>query len=149
LTWYIEDTSTIFTSEIDTNHLDTLHDSIKICPCIFQEKIEKAFELRITTVNEKLFATKIDSQISEDTRTDWRRNQFRVPYSKYQLPDEICSQIREMNKKLGLNFAVYDFIVTKEYEYCFLAVNPSGAWLWVENKIGFPISETLAEFLLS
>jgi hypothetical protein len=46
-----------------------------------------------------------------------------------------------MNKKLGLKFAAYDFIVTKEH--------PSGAWLWIENKIGYPISETLAGFLLS
>lgn len=150
LTWYFEyPDKIIFTSKVTLDQVLKSTASIRVSPGIFQEQIEKSYEIRVTTVGEKIFSARLDSQIYEDTRLDWRRNQLKIPYSKYKLPKEIAKQIRKMNNQLGLIYAAYDFIVTPKEEYYFLEVNPLGQWLWIENKLGLPISKALAEALVS
>jgi glutathione synthase/RimK-type ligase-like ATP-grasp enzyme len=150
ISWYSEPPDkVIFTSRVTIRDIQSSTESIRISPGIFQKRIEKKYELRITTIGSKFFAVSIDSQKRSDTLLDWRRNQFDLNYSSYKLPKRIKQMIAKMNKKLGLNYAAYDFIVTPDNEYCFLEVNPLGQWLWIEHKTNLPISLALAELLLS
>mgnify|MGYP000623536185 CR=1 FL=1 len=50
---------------------------------------------------------------------------------------------------LGLEFGALDFVVDGDGNYLFLEVNPNGQWLWLEDFLGFPISERIAEWLVS
>jgi hypothetical protein len=150
LTWFLEyPNKLIFTSPVDSKKVIDSADSIKVCPGIFQREIEKSFEIRVTTVGRKIFSVKIDSQTLEETKLDWRRNQFEVPYSIYNLPNKMNELINKMNIKLGLHFAAYDFIVTPNDEFYFLEINPGGQWLWIEDKTNLQISKALAEYMIN
>src|SRR3989344_2993144 len=59
--------------------------SIKLAPCLFQECVEKDYELRITVVGEQVFAVRLFSQEHASTAIDWRRNQHKVA-----LRQELC-----------------------------------------------------------
>jgi hypothetical protein len=150
LTWYFEyPDKMIFTSEVTTDDIKKDPASVRVSPGIYQEKIEKLFELRVTTVGNYIFSAKIYSQASKLTKLDWRRDQLNIAYSIHELPDSVSELIRGMNEKLGLRYAAYDLIVTPDEEYFFLEVNPMGQWLWIEEKLGLPISRRLAELLIS
>lgn len=137
----------VFTTEVSRETILKNEDSISLSPCTFQERIEKLYELRITVVGNTIYAIKIDSQKQEDTLLDWRKNQLSPMYSLTELEQELKDRLLEMHKKLGLVFGAYDFIVDKNNTPIFLECNPVGQWLWLEDILDIPISDTLAEIL--
>ncbi|MDD3171881.1 MAG: hypothetical protein PHO86_06135 [Bacilli bacterium] len=115
-----------------------------------QNYIEKQFELRVTVVDNKIFACKIDSQIldKDKGRVDWRQGyDFGMKYSFFELPQKIGDFCIEYLKRMNLNFGCFDLIVTPQNEYVFLECNPNGQWLWVEIETGMEISKSIAEAL--
>jgi glutathione synthase/RimK-type ligase-like ATP-grasp enzyme len=136
-----------FTSCVDSNLIRANAESVKVAPGIFQERIEKEYELRITVVGDSIFAVKIDSQQSPTTRLDWRRDYDSLSYAVVKLPAEVEQKLLRLHAALGLVFGAYDFIVTPSGEYVFLEVNPVGQWLWLEEAIGIGVSRALAELL--
>jgi glutathione synthase/RimK-type ligase-like ATP-grasp enzyme len=123
-------------------------DLIRITPAIFQDRVDKAYELRITVVGDSIFAARIDSQANPNAKLDWRRSQHDVDYQAVELPDKIEASIRALMQELGLVYGALDFIVTPDQRYVFLEVNPSGAYMWVENATGQNITGALADLLI-
>lgn len=120
------------------------------CPIIFQRYIQKAFELRITVVRDRVFACAIYSQESEMTQEDWRRYDLEnTPHEIFQLPEEIERKCIDLVRTLGLFFGCIDMIVTPAGEYVFLEINPNGQWLWIEHLTGLPISQAIADLLVN
>ena len=118
------------------------------CPTIFQEYIEKDFELRITVVGKNVFACAIYSQKTEKTKEDWRRYDLsNTPHTSFQLPQDVEEKCLKLVEKLGLVFGCIDMIVTPRGEFIFLEINPNGQWLWIEELTGLPISEAIANTL--
>lgn len=116
-----------------------------------QNYIEKAFELRITVVCDKVFACKIDSQLMEEGKgkEDWRQGyDYGLKHEIFELPEDISKLCKEFLKKMNLNFGCFDFIVTPDNEYVFLECNPNGQWLWIELATGMKISTAIAECLM-
>lgn len=120
-------------------------------PGIFQEKINKKYELRLTFMGNTCIAIKIDSQAHPDGVNDWRE----IPHaglkiSPYNLPDAIRKKCREMMQNLGLVFGCFDFIVTPDDEYYFLEVNEQGQFLWLENiNPEIKVLDAFTNFLIS
>ncbi len=48
---------------------------------------------------------------------------------------------------LGLTFGGIDLDLTPEGDYVFLEVNPSGQWLWLDDKLTLGISDAIASWL--
>ena len=116
-------------------------DAIWASPAIWQEAIDKAFELRITVVGEDVWAGAIDSQASDRTRDDWRRYDFeKVAHSAYEVPETVRDRCLALVTALGLRFGAIDVIVTPDGRYVFLEINPFGQWLWMEQLCGLPIA---------
>jgi hypothetical protein len=135
LTWYFEyPDKTIFTSKITREHIESYPQSVRITPCIFQHRIEKSYELRVTAVGSDIFSVKINSQAKQSTTLDWRRDQLNVNYSVHSLPDSIENLIMKMNDRLGLLYAAYDFIVTPNGEYVFLEPSRTMALVGRKNR---------------
>jgi hypothetical protein len=65
----------VFTKIIDSHILSSYLDTIKLCPSIFQEYINKDIEIRATVVGNKVFSCAIHSQnhLDKDVHIDWRR----------------------------------------------------------------------------
>jgi D-alanine-D-alanine ligase-like ATP-grasp enzyme len=65
------------------------------------------------------------------------------------LPKGIERKLINLHQKFEIFFGAYDFIVDPKGEYFFLEVNPSGQWLWMEEKLNLTISESVAEALMN
>lgn len=115
-----------------------------------QNYIDKAFELRITVVENHVFACRIDSQVMGKRmgQIDWRQGlDFGMFQSQYDLQESIAKFCISFLRKLHLNFGCFDFIVTPQGEYVFLECNSNGQWLWIEHETGLEISKCIAETL--
>ena len=141
----VEDEGNIFfTSKITQEVMDNL-DGFDLTPCLYQEYIEKQYELRITVVDHEVFAVKIDSQNGEDTKTDWRKGN---PVLKiYDLPEDISRRCLELCKQLRISFGAIDMIRSVNGDYVFLEINPNGQWAWIELETGLPISKAIINYL--
>ncbi len=120
---------------------------MRVAPCIFQEKIRKRYELRVTCVGRDVFATKIWSQERESTSLDWRREQEELRYEPYELPPSVQRAIERIMSELGIVFGAFDLARALEGDYVFFEVNPGGNWLWIEENLGIPISRSVARWL--
>jgi hypothetical protein len=126
--------------------------ALEICPAIFQEYVEKRFDVRVTVVGQDMFACEIHSQNHRATKIDFRRvvlleSVDQLEHRAHKLDSDVAHKLDNLMKSLGLQFGCIDLILTPEGEYVFLEVNPSGQWLWIERLIGAPISNTLAGLL--
>lgn len=122
------------TSLLNREHLTNAH-TIFACPSIYQELIEKDYELRVTVMGETVFAVMIESQ-KEEVTIDWRSDikDYKLPLKSVKLPQKIEDQCRRLCNKLNLSFGAIDMIVTKSGEHVFLEVNESGQFLWIEKS---------------
>ncbi len=124
-----------YTNEIKIENLpsDTI---LQYTPGIFQNKVAKQFELRVTYFGEHYVAVKIDSQQDQRSKMDWRNVPgHQLQLSEFQLPDEIDAKCKALMRKMGLVMGCFDMIVTPDNEYYFLEVNEQGQFLWVEEYL--------------
>lgn len=106
----------------------------KLTPGIYQQRIHKAFELRVTFFSHLPVTVKIKSQEHPNGAMDWRAIPTKeLSLEPFELPYMIQAQCRQLMRQLGLVFACFDFIVTKDNEYYFLELNESGQFLWIEE----------------
>lgn len=140
----------VFTSLLGSDDLEHL-DSLRLCPMVFQERIPKKLELRVTIVGRQVFSAAIDSQVIEGAQEDWRREPERVlkAWERYTLPQEIEQHLFVLMDRFGLNYGAIDLILTPDDRYVFLEINPGGQYLWIEKHLGLPISEAIADVLLA
>ena len=115
-----------------------------------QNYVEKAYELRITVINQDVIACKIDSQAQDEDKgkIDWRQGyDYNLRHEIVEIPVRIRQFCLAFLEKMKLHFGCFDFIVTPEGDYVFLECNPNGQWLWIELETGFDISKVMAENL--
>lgn len=109
---------------------------LQMTPGIFQQQLQKRYELRVTCFGQYLVAVKIDSQDHPKGLTDWRIAPTQeLKLEPYALTPEIEGIIRIFMKQLGIVFGCFDFIVTPENEIYFLEVNHQGQFLWIEERL--------------
>jgi glutathione synthase/RimK-type ligase-like ATP-grasp enzyme len=120
-------------------------DGVALASTMFQPYVDKAFELRCVVIGDRIFAAKMDSQASEDSRLDWRGGN--PDHEVFTLPEHVEASIHRLMDSFELNFASLDMIVTPEGEYVFLELNPNGQWLWLELELGLPLVASMADLL--
>lgn len=141
---------TRYTEKLQRFQVDDLKE-LSGCPLIFQNFLQKAYELRVTVVGDHVLACRIDSQkAGGDTAIDWRNyNIPRTPHQQYQLPPDIAARLLEFHRVTGLRYSAFDLVRTNDGEYVFLETNAFGQWLWIEDLTGLPITATIATELSS
>ena len=140
----------IYTNVIGKKEMEKI-DSLRMSPAIFQQKIPKAFELRITVAGDNIYPAKIYSQDDPSTALDWRRlplvNDYKVKMETTSIPDQVTKNIKTFMTKLGLRFGCIDMIVTPTGEYVFLEINPNGQWYFVQLATKQGIASSIADLL--
>lgn len=126
----------------DLEHLAQVQHS----PHLFQEKVDKQCDIRVTIIGKRIFAFKIDSQ-KGDGKVDWRTD-YTVPMTPWNLPNALSTKCLNLMHRLGLNYGAMDFCVDQGGEYIFLEVNPAGQYLWLEERTQQPMSQELASLLV-
>jgi hypothetical protein len=124
--------------------------SVRYCPMIFQAYVPKRVELRITVVGQQVFAAEIHSQHTNHTRHDWRRYDLdETPHFPHELPADVARRCVQLVQNLGLCYGAIDMILTPDGRYVFLEINPSGLYLWIEQRTGLPITDALCDLLIA
>lgn len=116
---------------------------------IFQEYIDKAYEVRVTVIGSEVFAAKIDSQADDAAKIDWRDAVAYeiVKVTPYDLPSKVAEQCRTIVAAYKLNFGAIDLIRTPDGEYVFLEINCNGQWLWIEDLTGQRLVDSMVRLL--
>lgn len=140
----VDGIKTIYTNRISDEIINDLA-SYSLTPSIYQEYIEKEYELRITVVGEKIFAAKVDSQKFDETKIDWRKQ--KIPFEKYILPETESKKCIALLRKLNLSFGAIDMIKNSKGDYVFLEINPNGQWAWLDMEAGLNISDEIINYL--
>lgn len=117
---------------------------LRFVPVIFQRKIEKELDIRVTVVGDGVFSAAIKSQEYDKTRTDWRHgNVIELEHEVFPLPQHIADKCKKIVKRLNLRFGAIDLVLDQSGEFWFLECNPNGQWAWIENRTGLPIAAAI------
>ncbi len=123
---------------------------IEICHTLFQEFIDKKYDLRVTVIGNEVFPLAIHSQESELSQVDFRGLcPARMNQELVEIPNKLKEQIITFVKQQGLVYSAMDFAVTAQNEYFFLENNCNGQWQWVDNVAEGKLSDAMVTLLLA
>ena len=126
-------------------YADLLHATLAACPVLFQAYVHAEYEVRVIVINDRIFAVAADlrsSRYSFDVRIDTKNAR-----AVFQLPDEICRQLRAFQQLAGLRYGAFDLRIDKHGSYIFLEVNPAGQFLYLDPFFEGQITEAMADAL--
>lgn len=111
-------------------------------PCVFQERLDAKYELRIFHVDGKCFATAYlfgdDGGKTIDSRI---RERSTCPFA---LPEAIGAKLALLMSRLGLALGSIDLIRTRDGRWVFLEVNPNGQFWGDEAECLYPLHKEIA-----
>jgi hypothetical protein len=138
----------VYTTVLDAAKVEKIRDIATPFPGIYQHYVEKSREWRVTVVGDGIFSAVVDTKAS--AKDDWRKHQFTdaVRFTHGQLPKDIEEKCLRYLAKAGMKFGAFDFIEEPDGTLVFLECNPNGQYLWLENELGLPISEAIADELV-
>ncbi|WP_432874781.1 ATP-grasp ribosomal peptide maturase [Kribbella sp. CA-245084] len=113
---------------------------------LFQERVPKAFEVRLTVIGSRMFPVAIHAG-TEAAKLDWRTDYASLTYRRLDVPVDVEKGVRLLMDELGLFFGALDFAVTPDGRWVFFEVNPNGQWHWLAVKAGVPMVEAMADAL--
>lgn len=118
-------------------------------PCLFQEKLEKKYEVRSFYLGGQFYSMAIFSQYLPSTEVDFRRYCYENPARTvpYQLPAEVEEKLRALMDALQLDTGSVDIIRTRDGRYVFLEVNPNGQFGMVSEPCNYYLEKRVAEYL--
>lgn len=118
---------------------------------MIQEKIDKAYELRIFYLCGEIFGMAIFSQSIDQTRVDFRKYNWEKPnrYEPVSVPKELKDKIKLLMNVLKLNTGSLDFIKAKDGNYYFLEINPTGQFGMMEGPCNYPLHKRVAQVLVA
>ncbi|SHN44580.1 ATP-grasp ribosomal peptide maturase [Cryptosporangium aurantiacum] len=134
----------VYTSPVAAEELED--DAIRLTAHLFQEHLEKAYEVRLTVVDEQFFAAALTAR-SAAGQIDWRSDYDAIEYAVTSVPGSVRDGLCRMMRTLGLRFAAVDFAVTPSGEWYFLDLNPNGQWAWIEHETGLEICAAITSAL--
>lgn len=133
----------IYTSMVTA---DAITDDVRYTAHLFQEWIDKTHEVRLTVVDDRLFAARLRGT-SAAAAVDWRADYAAIEYAVADVPDPVRRGVATMLRGLGLRFAAMDFAVRPDGTWVFLDLNPNGQWGWIEHETGLPICAAICDAL--
>lgn len=119
-------------------------------PSLFQEELIKEYELRIFYIKGEFYSSAIFSQNDDQTRVDFRNYNLRRPNRciPYKLPDEIQIKLQKLMEQLRMDTGSIDMVVTKDHDFVFLEVNPTGQFKQVSHPCNYYLEKKVASYLL-
>ena len=141
-----------FTNLLTQDELSRLTDAdVRYAPAIYQQRIQKTRELRVTVVGERVFACEIQSQHDTLDGLDWRVDNFgeQLPHAAVDIPRELEQKLIEVLRLMGLNFGTFDLIQDASGTYYFIEVNPNGQYYRFERKTGLKITSAMVDLIVT
>ncbi len=124
-------------------------EDLAYAPAIFQQRINKVQELRVTVIGEEVFACEIQTKPETLEHIDWRIESIDdLPHKIVEIPQEISARLKKMLSIMKLNFGAFDLIKDETGTYYFLEVNPNGQYFWIELITGAPLTEAMVSLII-
>ena len=138
----------LFTTPLGAAEIDALPESF--APSLFQERVEKAYELRVFYLDGEFHAMAIFSQNDPQTRADFRQYNRERPNRNvpYRLRPELAERLLRLMEGLELETGSIDLLVTPDGREVFLEVNPVGQLGMVSRPCNYHLERKIAQLLL-
>lgn len=135
------------TQLVSDPHISIMKDHF--LPSLFQEKLEKVYEIRVFCLGDQLYPMAIFSQNDSRTSLDFRNYNRLKPNRNipFRLPEELAERIRDFLKKSGMDTGSMDIVRTLKGEYVFLEINPVGQFGWVSSNCNYHLEKKVAQYL--
>lgn len=121
---------------------DEITAAVAACPHLFQARVGKECDVRVTAVGNQLFAVRIDSP-----DLDWRQRQSLMECTPIDIPARVARSVLAYLTTYRLAFGAFDFAVTADGDWYFLECNPNGQWAWQPDSITDSIAVAVADQL--
>jgi ATP-grasp ribosomal peptide maturase len=136
--------TSVFTTTVDPQRID--RDQLAATAHLFQERVPKAHDARVTMVDGTAFAVAVITD-SDAGREDWRADYRNLRYEPVVVPEDVRLGMSAYLDHFGLRYGAFDFVVEPDGIWRFLECNPNGQWLWLQEEAGQPIAAALAALL--
>ncbi|MEU4231625.1 MvdC/MvdD family ATP grasp protein [Nonomuraea sp. NPDC026600] len=140
----------LLTSDV-TSLPDELLQRARYAPGIYQRRVDKAYDLRITVIGDSVTTVRVDTTPADGSpaATDWRGSvESDATWTLATLPGQVEAALGRLMGALRLNYGAVDMAVTEAGEYYFFEVNPSGQFAWLDDEIaGLGLVKTMADYL--
>lgn len=138
--------SLIYTNPVEPITLDAL-DDLRNCPTLFQERVDKATDVRITVIDTAIHAVEMSARDADgDQRCDVRRNNMAdVRYRSIALPECVADAITDLMRRYALRFAAIDMAIAKDGDWWFFEINPNGQWAWLDLNGGMDVAASFVD----
>lgn len=111
---------------------------------LFQEKIDKKYELRIFFIGEEFYACAIFSKATEGRNLYQEGKMARmVPFT---LSHTLQKQLIQLNSLCHLNCGSIDLMVDKQGNYYFLEINPVGQFGYISKECNYHLYQKITKF---
>lgn len=119
-------------------------------PCLYQEYIEKMYEIRVFVFQERIFPMAIFSQQNEKTTLDFRNYDLEKPNRcvPYSFSENMTTKILNFCKESQLDSCSMDLIYSVDEEYFFIESNPSGQFDWLSANCNYNVEKIIAQCLI-
>lgn len=146
---YKEHRISMFTKEVTMMDIESFPNIF--FPSLFQNKIEKSFEIRVFIYKDKIYSTAIFSQNDKQTKSDFRNYNYLKPNRivPFNLPTKLKNKLFKLLSEVGLNTGSIDLIMTPKNEIILLEINPVGQFGLVSINGNFPVEKMIAEDLIN
>lgn len=125
---------------------ELINSKIKYAPVIIQECLDEKTDIRVTVIDNQLFAVSILKQ-GLQIEGDWRQTPpDELRYIHIDLPIDIREKILAFMKGLKLLFGGIDLALVNG-KYYFIEVNPTGEWGWLVSTTNLPIDKAIVDCL--
>jgi ATP-grasp ribosomal peptide maturase len=126
--------------------VDDITDAVAGTMHLFQQRIDKAADVRVTVIGRRIFAVRIDCDL-----LDWRTDYSTHIYTAIRVPELVERAIFAYLEHFRLVFGAFDFALTglqhRAESWVWIECNPSGQWAWMEPPTGLPMTAALADLL--
>jgi hypothetical protein len=119
---------------------------LRAAPVILQECLINKVDIRVTIIDNNLYPVKITKNGS-GINGDWRKfSKETLEYTPIQLPFELEKKIHALMHLLDLSFGGLDLAIWRD-EYCFIEVNPTGEWGWLNKSPHYSLDSVIVDCL--
>lgn len=137
-----------YTAELDAADLANLPP--RFFPSLFQECLDKRYEIRVFYLDGDCYPMAIFSQASGQTVTDFRRYEVSRPNRNVpvRLDAPVADALRRFMQSAEMNTGSIDLVRTRCGRTVFLEVNPAGQFSAVSQACNYHLERKVAEALL-
>ncbi len=128
-----------------------LTEGLQYSPMVFQRRIRKSNELRVTCVDGTYFGLIANTSDLSSENIDIRRLDYSAEQERFRgidVPSDVARASQKLMDNFSLSYAGLDWIQDTDGSWCFLELNAMGAFKWSELQGAGNITDTLANAII-